>query len=42
MGVIIAKQPNGLHCRISTVVDAPTHYNMTKSEYDKFIKDASK
>lgn len=33
---------NGLYCRISTVVDAPTHYNMTKAEYDKFIKDTSK
>lgn len=27
---------------IATVVDAPTHYNIMKSEYDKFIKDTSK
>jgi hypothetical protein len=33
MGAIIAKQPNGLYCRVSTVVDAPTHYNMTKQDY---------
>lgn len=33
MAGLIAKQPNGLYCRISTVVDAPTHWNMTKQDY---------
>lgn len=33
MGSFIAKQPNGLYCRFSTVVDCPTHYNMTKEDY---------
>ena len=30
---MIAKQPNDLYCRISTVVDAPTHWNMTEQDY---------
>lgn len=33
MGAFIAKQPNGLYCRFSTVVDCPTHYNMTREDY---------
>lgn len=33
MAGLIARQPNGLYCRISTVVDAPTHWNMTEQEY---------
>lgn len=33
MAGFIAKQPNGLYCRFSTVVDCPTHYNMTKEDY---------
>ncbi|EPY2283482.1 hypothetical protein ACTQ4P_05505 [Clostridium sporogenes] len=33
MGSFIAKQPNGLYCRFSTVVGCPTHYNMTQEEY---------
>lgn len=33
MGAYIVKQPNGLYCRFSTVVDCPTHYNMTAEEY---------
>lgn len=33
MGSFISKQPNGLYCRFSTVVDCPTHYNMTEEEY---------
>ena len=33
MGAFVAQQPNGLYCRFSTVVDCPTHYNMTKEEY---------
>lgn len=33
MGAFIVKQPNGLYCRFSTVVDCPTHINMTKEDY---------
>ena len=33
MAGIIAKQPNGLYCRISTIIDAPTYSNMTKQDY---------
>lgn len=33
MGAFIARQPNGLLCRFSTVVDTVTHYNMTEDEY---------
>ena len=33
MAGIIAKQPNGLYCRISTIIVAPTHSNMTKQDY---------
>lgn len=33
MSGIVAKQPNGLYCRISTIIDAPTHFNMTKQDY---------
>ena len=29
----IARQPNGLLCRFSTMVDAVTHINMTKEDY---------
>lgn len=33
MAGFIAQQPNGLYCRFSTIVDCPTHYNMTKEDY---------
>ena len=33
MGAFIARQPNGLLCRFSTVVDTITDYNMTDEEY---------
>ena len=33
MAGIICKQPNGLYCRFSTVVDSFTHYNMTEQDY---------
>lgn len=33
MAGMIAKQPNGLYCRYSSVVDTITHYNFTKEEY---------
>lgn len=29
----ITKQPNGLYCRFSNVIDCPTHWNMTKEDY---------
>lgn len=33
MAGFIAKQPNGLYCRFSTIVDCPTHINMTENDY---------
>lgn len=33
MGSFIARQPNGLLCRFSTIVDTVTDYNMTEEEY---------
>ena len=33
MGAFVAKQPNGLYCRFSSIVDCPTHWNMTREEY---------
>ncbi len=33
MAGFIAKQPNGLYCRFSTIVDCPTHINMTEKDY---------
>lgn len=33
MGGYIAKQPNGLYCRFSSVVDTVTNYNMTEEDY---------
>lgn len=32
----IVKQPNGLYCRFSTVLDCPSHWNMTKEEYIEY------
>lgn len=37
MGRFIAKQPNGKYCRFSTVVDCPTHINMSFEDYVKVI-----
>ncbi|MBX4272033.1 hypothetical protein [Clostridium estertheticum] len=37
MSGFISKQPNGLYCRFSTVIDCPTHYNMTEEEYLKNV-----
>lgn len=34
---MITEQPNGLYCRFSTIVDCPTHYNMTFDDYVKVI-----
>jgi len=33
MGAFIARQPNGLLCRFSTIVDCVTDYNLTEEEY---------
>lgn len=33
MGSFIARQPNGLLCRYSNIVEHVTHYNMTDDEY---------
>lgn len=41
MGAFFCKQPNGLYCRFSTVVDCPTHYNMTEQDViDLYVADA--
>lgn len=37
MAGFIAKQPNGLYCRFSTVVDTVTHSNMTEEDYVNVI-----
>ena len=36
MGAFIARQPNGLLCRWSSIVDNITHYNMTEDEYIEY------
>ena len=33
MGAFIARQPNGLLCRFSSVIDCITDYNMAEEEY---------
>lgn len=33
MGAFVAKQPNGLLCRFSTIIDCCTHYDMTEQDY---------
>lgn len=33
MGAFVSRQPNGLLCRHSSVVDCVTHYNMTDEQY---------
>lgn len=38
MAGFIAKQPNGLYCRFSTVVDCPTNWNMTAEDYIELCK----
>ena len=37
MAGFIAKQPNGLYCRFSTVVDCPTHKNLDIEFYELVI-----
>lgn len=33
MAGMIVKQPNGLYCRYSSIIDTITHYNFTEEEY---------
>ena len=45
MGSFISRQPNGLLCRFSSVVDTVTSYNMTEQDYidlcvEKAVRDA--
>ena len=42
MGAFISKQPNGLYCRFSTVVDCPTHWNMTEDTYIEMCAEKAK
>lgn len=37
IGSFISKQPNGKYCRFSTIVDCPTHINMTFNDYVRVI-----
>jgi len=39
---IIARQPNGLLCRHSTVVDCVTDYNMTEADYIKLCMERAR
>lgn len=34
----IAKQPNGLYCRFSSVTDCPVQWNMTANDYIEYLK----
>lgn len=42
MGGFLAKQPNGKYCRFSSIVDCPTHINMTFGDYVKVIEERGK
>lgn len=42
MGAYFAKQPNGLYCRFSTVVDTITHCNMTKEDVIEYYMEKAK
>lgn len=35
---MITKQPNGLYAIISTIVEAPTNFNMTKNELHEYLQ----
>ncbi len=39
MAGFVVRQPNGLLCRFSTVVDCPTNYNMTDEDYIELCKE---
>lgn len=34
---MIAKQPNGKYCRVSTIVDAPTHWNWSEKDLERYL-----
>ena len=38
----IAKQPNGLYCRFSLVVDCPTHRNMTEEDHIEYCAEKAR
>ena len=38
MAGFVVRQPNGLLCRFSTIVDCPTKYNMTDEDYIELCK----
>ena len=42
MGAFIARQPNGLLCRFSTIVDTVTHYNMTDEDYIEYCAEIAR
>lgn len=42
MRTFIARQPNGLLCRFSSVVDTLTHYNMTEEEYIEYCAEKAR
>lgn len=42
MGAFIAKQPNGLYCRYSSVVDNITRHNMTEEDYIELCVERAK
>lgn len=42
MGAFIARQPNGLICRFSSIVDTITHYNMTDEEYIEYCAEKAR
>lgn len=42
MGAFIARQPNGLLCRFSSIVDTLTHYNMTEEEYIEYCAEKAR
>ena len=39
MSAFIVKQPNGKYMRFSTIVDCPTHWNMTEQDYIELCKE---
>lgn len=42
MGAFVARQPNGLLCRFSSVVDTVTHYNMTEEDYIEYCAEKAR
>lgn len=42
MGAFIARQPNGLLCRWSSVVDNITHYNMSDEDYIEYCAECAR